>query len=91
MPKFANCDTGVEWFKSRGQWIPGGNLPAPGCIIFFDWNHNGSTDHVGIVESCDGQYVYTIEGNANDAVKQLSYSVNYGGIAGYGSLLCDAN
>ena len=86
MPKFSYCDTGVEWFKSRGQWLPSGSIPAPGNVIFFDWNRNGITDHVGIVESCDGNYVYTIEGNANNAVKRLSYSVNYGGIAGYGKL-----
>ncbi len=39
---------------------------------------------MGIVESCDGYYVYTVEGNANNAVQQLRYSVNYTGIEGYG-------
>ena len=87
MPKFSYCDTGIAWFKSHGQWQNRGYCPSPGDIIFFDWNNNGVADHVGIVESCDGSYVYTIEGNANDAVKRLSYSVNYGGIAEYGILI----
>ena len=84
-PKFSYCDAGIAWFKSRDQWQPQGYCPSPGDIIFFDWNNNGVADHVGIVESCDGSYVYTIEGNANDAVKRLCYSVNYGGIEGYGT------
>ena len=82
-PKFSYCDTGIAWFKSRGQWQPRGYCPSPGDIIFFDWNDNGVADHVGIVESCDGYYVYTVEGNANNAVQQLRYSVNYTGIEGY--------
>ena len=31
-------------------------------IIFFDWDHDGTSDHVGIVEKCEGGRVYTIEG-----------------------------
>ena len=84
MPKFSYCDAGIAWFKSRGQWQDRNYVPAPGDIIFFDPDGNGCANHVGIVESCDGSYVYTIEGNANDAVKQLCYSVNYSGIEGYG-------
>lgn len=34
-----------------------------------------SVPGVGIVKSCDGSIVYTIEGNANNACKQLSYAV----------------
>ena len=41
---------------------------------------------VGIVESCDGSTVYTIEGNANNACKQLSYAVGDRRILGYGTL-----
>ena len=86
-PKFSYCDAGIAWFKSRGQWQPRGYCPSPGDIIFFDWNNNGVADHVGIVESCDGYYVYTVEGNANNAVQQLRYSVNYSGIEGYGIIV----
>lgn len=84
MPKFANCDAGISWFKARGQWQGRGYVPNPGDIIFFDWNHNGESDHVGIVESCNDNTVYTVEGNANNACKQLSYSVGYSCIVGYG-------
>ena len=53
--------------------------------LYFDWGGDGIADHVGIVESCDGSTVYTIEGNANDAVKRLSYSIGSTKIMGYGT------
>ena len=84
LPKFSYCDSGIAWFQERGQWQGRDYIPSPGDIIFFDYDHNGSANHVGIVESCNGSTVYTIEGNASDAVKQLSYSVGYSGIMGYG-------
>ena len=86
MPKHSYCPTGVEWFRSRGQWQDRNSIPAPGAIIYFDWGGDGIADHVGIVESCDGSTVYTIEGNANNACKQLSYAVGDRRILGYGIL-----
>ena len=86
IPKHSYCPTGVEWFRSRGQWQDRNSIPAPGTIIYFDWGGDGVADHVGIVESCDGSTVYTIEGNANNACKQLSYAVGDRRILGYGTL-----
>lgn len=86
MPKFSNCDTGIGWFKARGQWQGRSDIPEPGMLIFFDWNGNGESDHVGIVESSDGATVYTVEGNANDACKRLGYVVGDYRIIGYGKL-----
>lgn len=51
VPKFSYCPTGVQWFKAAGRWLPGGSAPAPGDIVFFDWDGDGVSDHVGIVES----------------------------------------
>ena len=85
IPKHSYCPTGVEWFRSRGQWQNRNSIPAPGAIIYFDWGGDGIADHVGIVESCDGSIVYTIEGNANNACKQLSYAVGDRRILGYGT------
>ena len=85
IPKHSYCPTGVEWFRSRGQWQDRNSIPAPGTIIYFDWGGDGVADHVGIVESCDGSTVYTIEGNANNACKQLSYAVGDRRILGYGT------
>ena len=84
IPKHSYCPTGVEWFRSRGLWQDRSSIPAPGSIIYFDWGGDGVADHVGIVESCDGNTVYTIEGNANNACKRLSYAVGDRRILGYG-------
>ena len=68
-PRFAGCQSqGVPWFQSHGQWGARGydNL-APGDAIFFDWDLDGSADHVGIVIGTDGSRVYTVEGNSGDA------------------------
>lgn len=82
--KFCYCPTGANWFKSQQRWQDRSYLPAPGDIIFFDWQGDGVTDHVGIVKSCDGERVYTIEGNSEDMVKEKSYMVGNGLIYGYG-------
>ena len=84
LPKFSVCTDGVAWFQAKGKWQSGGSVPTPGTIIFFDWDHDGASDHVGIVESCDGTTVHTIEGNSGDAVKQNNYTVNSQSILGYG-------
>ena len=85
-PRFAACQSqGIPWFQSHGQW--GGrdyaNI-APGDAIFFDWDLDGSADHVGIVVGTDGSRVYTVEGNCGDACKIKSYSLTYECIKGYG-------
>ncbi|MGF7017279.1 cell wall-associated NlpC family hydrolase [Lachnospiraceae bacterium PF1-21] len=84
LPKFAGCVNGANWFKDRGQWQERSYTPSPGDIIFFDWQGDGITDHVGIVEKCENGTVYTIEGNNNDSVRQATYSVGSGSIYGYG-------
>jgi cell wall-associated NlpC family hydrolase len=70
MPKFSLCDDGIAWFQSKGKWKSRGYSPAPGTLIFFDWNGDGTSDHVGIVEKTEGSTVYTVEGNSSDAVNQ---------------------
>lgn len=85
-PRFSACQSqGIPWFQSHGQW--GGrdyaNI-APGDAIFFDWDLDGSADHVGIVVGTDGSRIYTVEGNSGDACKIKSYSLTYECIKGYG-------
>ena len=86
MPKFSLCDDGIAWFQGKGKWKSRGYSPAPGTLIFFDWNGDGTSDHVGIVEKTEGSTVYTVEGNSSDAVNKRSYDINNGTIMGYGIL-----
>ena len=91
IPKYAGCDTGVNWFKSRNQWVDNQVEPVAGMIIFFDWDNkgnsgpqDGSSDHTGIVEKVENGYVYTIEGNSGDACYERWYPIGHYEILGYG-------
>ena len=84
VPKFAGCVDGANWFKGNGQWQDRNYEPTAGTIIFFDWENDGETDHVGIVEKCENVVVYTVEGNSGDACRQNQYSVGSSSIYGYG-------
>ena len=84
IPKFAGCVLGSQWFKDRGQWQDGSFEPSAGHIIFFDWEGDGETDHVGIVECVENGTVYTVEGNSGDTCRQNSYAIGRSVIYGYG-------
>ena len=84
IPKFSLCSDGVAWFQQHGQWQDGSFTPSAGHIIFFDWDGDGETDHVGIVEKVENGTVYTIEGNSSDSCRQRSYSIASKVIYGYG-------
>ena len=91
IPKYAGCVNGVNWFKDRGQWADNDIEPAPGMIIFFDWDNKGSSgpqdgesDHTGIVARVEDGIVYTVEGNSGDSCRENHYAVGYYEILGYG-------
>lgn len=84
IPKFAGCIQGSNWFKERGLWQDGNFTPSAGHIIFFDWEGDGETDHVGIVERVENGTVFTVEGNSGDECRQNSYSIGSSVIYGYG-------
>lgn len=81
----AYCPTIAEHFEAAGQFGDKNftNL-VPGDVILFDWEPDGSADHVGIVIGHDGTYVYTVEGNSGDAVKIKQYQIGSSVIYGYG-------
>ena len=84
IPKFAGCVLGSQWFMDRGQWQDGSFEPSAGQIIFFDWEGDGVTDHVGIVERAENGTVYTVEGNSGDTCRQNRYAIGSSVIYGYG-------
>ena len=64
---FNSCGAGIKFFKAKHAWHPVAEAKA-GDIVFFDWEHDGEQDHVGIVVSNDPKTktVKTIEGNTSD-------------------------
>ena len=83
-PKDAGVEGWMNFYKKQHRWAPGNYIPHSGDFILFDWNGNGSPDHIGIVESCDGKTVYTIEGNSSNRCKRNAYSRGSVFILGYG-------
>ena len=81
----AYCQTVADNFSSIGQWANRNYTDlVAGDTIFFDWEGDGHTDHIGLVIGTDGTMVYTVEGNSGDAVRIKSYPVGSGVIYGYG-------
>ena len=83
-PKFALVSDGADWFVLRDQWRLMGDTPESGELIFFDWDQDGSRDHVGIVTAVVDGKVFTVEGNSGDLVRQKRYSLDDPVIYGYG-------
>lgn len=46
--------------------------PQPGDLIIYDWNANDIADHIGICTGSTATTITTIEGNADDTVKELT-------------------
>lgn len=97
IPTECSCIKMIERMKELGIWIEDdAYVPAPGDIIFYDWQDSGSgdcvgaADHVGIVETCDGKQISVIEGNKNDSVSRRKIAVNAKYIRGYGVPKYDA-
>ena len=84
IPKHAACQDGANWFQAHGQWKSRDYIPSPGDIIYFDWNGDGHTEHVGIVEKVENGTVYTVEGNASNTCARRNYMVGSSDIYGYG-------
>lgn len=79
----------VKIFQKKGIWNEDGKaVPEPGWIIVYNWDKNtqpndGYSDHIGIVEKCDGKTITAIDGNYKDAVGRREIPVGWGYIRGY--------
>lgn len=66
--KVTYCPTAIKWCQANLANIPI-YLAMPMDVIFFDWNNNGTADHIGFVRGrVSDQKVNTIEGNTNGGV-----------------------
>ena len=79
-------DRGVEWFRDRALWLEPTETPQPGDLVFFDWDADGSAEHVGAVLSLTGDELLTLEGNSGGEVRTCAYAHSSAWILGYGVL-----
>ena len=72
------CDAMIQKFQNLGLYSVSGQGDV-GDVLFYDWDGNGTSDHVGIIlEVSDNGYT-VIEGNKSDAVgcRRIAYSYPY--------------
>ena len=62
--KTAYAPTLLAYHRKARQFVSGDY--QLGDIIFFDFNGNGTADHVGVCEAWDGTYITTIDGNTGE-------------------------
>lgn len=94
MPKEVGCGKMIELYQKLGRWQENdAYIPAPGDVIFYDWNDGANyaatdnttaPDHVGIVVSVSGSTMKVIEGNMSNAVDYRTLAVNGRYIRGFG-------
>lgn len=91
IPRFSYVPNGVDFFKKQGRFKAAkGYTPKPGDIVFYDFNGNGTADHVGIVISYANGKVNAIEGNTSAASQTNGGAVErkqrsaVSGVLGYG-------
>jgi len=68
--KVVYCPTAIQWCRANLAQIPI-YLALPMDIIFFDWEPNGTPNHIGFVrERKSDTAIYTIEGNTSKVNKE---------------------
>ena len=94
-PFHSRCNAWIEVLRSEdyGLYRPAGDYePQPGDVVFFDLDGDKAAEHVGIVAELikatetEPAKLRTIEGNAGDAVRSLTYEADSAEILGFGVL-----
>ena len=90
---FPECSCGrmISEYQRNNRWMETDSfIPQPGDVLFYDWQDSGAgdctgePDHVGLVVEVKGRSLSIIEGNASDAVKLITRTVDSRYIRGYG-------
>lgn len=75
IPWSISCNAQIQWFKDHGCWLGVTTDIREGDYIYYDWDKIAEAkpaDHVGIVESVNGDTVVVIEGNKGDAANSVT-------------------
>lgn len=68
-PNTAHCNGVEAYAKEHGQWVTGGY--QVGDMVIFDYDKDGSRDHIGLLIEISGSSYVTIEGNYGDKVAKV--------------------
>ena len=92
VPKNAYVPDRMAYYKKLNAFYKRGTYtPKPGDLVLFDFNLNGTPDHIGFVYEAKGSTLTTIEGNTTkngessngDGVYKKSRNINSSTILGY--------
>ena len=90
IPVECSCNKMIELAVSMGIWQENdAYVPSPADFVIYDWDDSGKgdntgyPDHIGTVESVNGNTIIVIEGNYSNSVKRRSLKVNGRYIRGY--------
>lgn len=85
VPCVASCDQMISYFKkwNRFHKMSEGTI-VRGDILFYDWNSDGGSDHVGIVSNNNMGLLQVIEGNKSDSVGYRNIRIGDPTIVGVG-------
>ena len=96
MPLSSVCRSWIEELEALERYRPAQGeepySPEVGDLIFYDWEGDGQSDHVGIVAELipatedEPAQLAAIEGNAGNRVKTVTYALDDPEILGYGLL-----
>ncbi len=69
------CPSIYNSAKNAGAIVNGQEVQV-GDIVLFDWQNDGTKDHVGLVVGIENGKVITIEGNSSNSVRKKEYDIN---------------
>lgn len=85
IPCVASCDQMISCFKKWGRYGTPSNVTVTrGSILFYDWNNDGGSDHVGIVTNNNMGLLQVVEGNKSDSVDYRTICISDSCIIGVG-------
>lgn len=84
-PRSASCDTWQTALEERALYEAAGDYsPEAGDVVFLSTDDDGEADHVGIVAEVTAEEIVTLEGNADNAVRERRYARGDTRLLGYG-------
>ena len=79
------CDRMIALYRKAGRYVAldSGVVIQPGDLVFYDWDKDGSSDHVGLISEITAAGYRVIEGNKSDSVSTRTVLRNYNLIKGF--------
>ena len=99
MPLDMSCPSWIEELRALNLYRPARSgdpqqqyIPVAGDLVFYDWEQDGISDHVGLVVQVtpateeEAAKFITLEGNVEGRVQYMSYALDNPVILGFGQL-----